>query len=264
MIHVIIPTCGAVREKTGRPYIFALLDEAIVGCLRSGAVSPGDLSFTVVMNTDDREKRNLLRGQLPIDRCVRLIDIPRKIGYVGAVGLAWESLGWDTQSLYDDDGVVVLNDDVVITGDIFTPMVEALAAGAEQVGPSVKYVGRDGFWGRGDERYIYCEGWCWMATVKTIRDADGIVDPSFAPGYCEDQDLSIRIQREYVDKTCTENIRTYPSEGQIAVPDYAAARSTIRQVSLPIRHEHTKTYGNDRHAAWARNRALLQKKWQLA
>jgi hypothetical protein len=171
------------------------------------------------------------------------VFLPARAGYVHAVNAGFSVLARYGTCQY----VGVLNDDVQVRTDFVTPMMQALKDGADQVGPACKYVGEDGFYGDEDDRYVYLEGWCWLSTYEMLNTAyctpnvtnvnyPVVYDPVFSPGYCEDQDLSIRIQE---------------------------AGGRVEQVTLPLKHLHSQTFGNNREPFWTQNRQLLVRRWQL-
>lgn len=233
MLHVIIPTTGG-----------AAFDAMWLAYCRwhDGYATGGSRPVVTVMASNGQAINQAVR-----DVC-RCVDWKRRVGYVDAVNGAYALLRPQKEfaPLSALDYVAVLNDDVIVEGDWITPLMAALKDGAAQVGPSVHHVGRDGFWGRGDEPYQFVEGWCWMASVGTIEKAaavtyrgigvGGIYDSAFSPGYCEDQDLSIRTQK---------------------------TGGKIQQVDVPIRHLRSQTFGKSREPWWSRNRQYLIQKWRL-
>lgn len=234
---IIVPTAVADID---------MLADCLEGCSRYN-----DASIAVVCNTNIAPDRLSAAGLLGVaearGRIVRAAFVPERIGYVRAVNMAWALCEPDPE-----DYIAIINDDLQVTGDFVTPMRVALDTKVGnrpcrppwQVGASVKPVGRDGFWGKGDEPFVFAEGWCWMAKAKTLLDTSletavgTIYDPTYAiPGYgCEDCDLSIRIG---------------DTKNQIVQVD-----------NLPVHHLHTQTV-RDRDAGWARNRALLVERWHL-
>jgi len=183
---------------------------------------------------------HLMRVSAPSPTHATSVCLRDEIGYIKAANIGWKLL--DPKP---NDYICLLNDDVEVTGDFLTPMIGALFQGASQVGPSVHPVGRDGFWGKGDEPYAFVEGWCFLALARTIRRAAACVnmapellyDESYQGGYCEDVDLSIRIQK---------------------------IGGTIKQVeNIPLRHLRSQTYGSNREPFWTRNRELLIQRWHL-
>lgn len=233
MLKVLLPTCGG---KCFKRCLDTLAGSLLLPTVRVQA------EVIVVANTPEtggvaRVVDALLRWQREADLQYKLLVVPERIGYVGACNLAWQ-----IADPYYGEHVAVLNDDLVIGGDWVAPLMDALDAGAAQVGPSLKWVGLDGFWGVGDgrERYQYLEGWCFMLRAHGLTpfDVDSeLFDPRFAPTYCEDQDLSIRAQH---------------------------CGGKLQQVDVPIAHLHSQTCGTDREPGWSRNRKLLQQKWDLA
>lgn len=233
---IIVPTAAADID---------MLADCLEGCSRYN-----DASIAVVCNTNIAPDRLSAAGLLGVaearGRIVRAAFVPERIGYVRAVNIAWGLCESGA-----GDYIAVINDDLQVTGDFVTPMRAALDAGALQVGPSIKHVGRDGFWGKGDEPFVFAEGWCWMAKAMTLVDASlqaavgTVYDPQYAiPGYgCDDCDLSIRIIQ--------------------SVGFFLPPQEAIRQVdNLPVHHLHTQTVRN-RDAGWARNRARLVERWHL-
>jgi len=230
-VHLIVPT--TVRDA-----------EMVAECL-IGIFAHNKASVCLVVNTgceqaqqDGRSLWKTLSSHCPNSTGV---FVPREIGYVNAVNLGWVSISGESPNDY----VGVLNDDVSVDGDFVTPLVEALSSGAAQAGASIHHVGRDGFWGKGDERYTFLEGWCWLAKIETIIQTNAcieiphglIYDENYSPGYCEDCDLSIRIQQ---------------------------AVGPLQQITLPLHHLRSRTFGAEREPFWTRNRKRLVEKWQLA
>jgi GT2 family glycosyltransferase len=225
-----------------------MLAECLLGCAQYN-----DAALAVVCNTDkevDAARCYALSGMFRGShryREIRMAFVAEKIGYVRAVNLAWFLC--DAKS---DDYIAVINDDLQVTGDFVTPMKAVLGAGkkALQASASIRSVGCNGFGGNGNERYVYAEGWCWMAMAHNIRWAAqsrcpaAIYDPVFAiPGYgCEDCDLSIRLVL-----ACGND----PREAIVQVDN------------LPVRHLHTRTVRNH-ETGWAQNREILVKRWNLA
>jgi GT2 family glycosyltransferase len=166
--------------------------------------------------------------------------ITTRIGYVNAV-----NLGYGMIFPSSDDAVVgTINDDVEVKGDFVTPMLEVLDSGAAQVGASVHGIGRDGMWDDSPGRFAFAEGWCWLAKMSTIEKASltfserVVYDRGYSPGYCEDCDLSLRIQRD---------------GGRV-----------LQVQNLPLLHLRSQTFGFNREPYWSRNRAKLVGEWNLA
>ncbi|KKN20001.1 hypothetical protein LCGC14_0939940 [marine sediment metagenome] len=231
MLHIIVPTCLADQDVS-REFVRTLvttLHAEVAGCRM----------YFIVNEEDTFHRLPNPAGFRAYGIDLRLYAEARRIGFVNAC-----NIGYRLADPADDDLVVVLNDDLVFEGDWLNPLAAAIHGGAAQAGPGLKWVGRDGFWGKGDEKYQYLEGWCFMTTGLTIRRAQALpfglrptelFDPAFAPAYCEDMDLSIRIQ---------------------------ASGGILKQVDLPIRHLRNVTYERN-HASWARQRELLAEKWDL-
>ena len=237
MLHIIVPTC--------------LADDAVVDGFLKGiepalySLPQRDCRMYLVINSDEDglwfDVGKLNRGATV---CAYLEN--RRIGYVGAC-----NIGYRLADPADDDLVVILNDDLVFHGPWIEPLQAAIEDGAAVAGPSLKWVGRDGCWGHGDEKYQYLEGWCFATTGGVIRRAAREIrmlnepkdwprgpvmfDPQFAPAYCEDMDFCIRVQE---------------SGGKLA------------EVDVPVEHLHSMTYGTNR-PSWARNREQLMQKWEL-
>lgn len=255
MLHIIVPTCGGYgsgNDVTGDDFHSRRAFMGFYGSLHEHCLpaviylignAPDDLSEKVVL----WGRKFLVEPGKKPGQDVRLYWERRQIGYVGAC-----NIGYRLADPADEDLVVVLNDDLVFEGEWLNPLVAAIRGGAAQAGPSLKWVGRDGFWGKGDEKYQFLEGWCFMTTGLAIRKAHHqrgrdecwedrhvgttqLFDSAFAPGYCEDSDFSIRVQE---------------------------SGGTLKQVDLPIRHLGSMTLGKN-HASWARQRALLISKWDL-
>ena len=68
--------------------------------------------------------------------------------------------------------------------------------------------------------------------------AETLFDPIYAPGYCDDCDLSIRI---------------------------AESGGTIQEVAVPIRHLHAQSFKDvaEKNRIWGRNRTTLMTRWNL-
>jgi hypothetical protein len=209
-----------------------------------------ELEFVLVMNGEGLEPQVTFEGArdwlTQHFRC-RYVYLPTRIGYVRA--LDW---GWKLAEPEPDDYVAVLNDDVEITGDWITPLVEALREyPGWQVGPSLMALQPDGFGRRASIRcvggprihYHYLEGWCWMARAETITRAGGIVDLGFEGSYCEDCDLSIRIRES------GGNVLRVPC--------------TLSDESNPIRHIGHQSSSPEMMQNWAKNRQYLAEKWDL-
>ncbi len=231
MLWCIIPTCGANG-------CFDDTLEALVQNYKACYGSLKNLVVVVVSNTDEtscmeRVAANLHRWKWHgLD--YRLYEEPRRIGYFRAI--EW---GWNLAEPQPDDYVVGLNDDVEISGDWITPLVEALDRHPNaQIGPYLPYLGADGFGyqtpGRGFYRYI--DGCCWMARAETISRAGGIVDHGLKGAYCGDCDLSIRI---------------------------VESGGILQQVPVPVRHIGHGTNGPETQENWAKNRQYLASKWDL-
>ncbi len=228
-VHLIIPTTVRDVEMLGE-------------CL-AGIVTFTKVVVCLVVNANSERAKHGGRTLWGILQIVRpnstAVFLPSEVGYVNAVNIGWQCL-----APHPTDYIGVLNDDVSIDGDFVTPLVQALQSGASQAGPSIHHIGRDGFWGKGDEPYTFLEGWCWLAKVSTILYAnscnvptDGLLyDKNYSPGYCEDCDLSIRLQKTV---------------------------GPLQQVSLPLHHLRSQTFGGDREPYWSRNRAYLVQKWNL-
>ena len=217
MLQVIVPTCFSIG---GNP----------APILQNWQEWPLETRVTVVINC---RYRNYVQAYDHIEGCeARMILIPERVGYVRAC-----NIGYASAEVEDSDYVAVANDDVFPEGDWIHPLVEALDAGVAQAGPSVQWVGQDGYWGCEGDQYRFCEGWLWMARGKTIRQAGGLYDPEFSPGYCEDMDLSIRIQR---------------------------MGGMIEQIPLPVKHLRSQTFGTNREPFWTKNRHRLVAKWGLS
>lgn len=248
MLKIILPTCGA-----------ECLLNLYKGLYTHAPAIP--MEVIVVANEDGRQcaeekrrARNVTAGMLEWWP-VKYLEFPNRIGYVRAID--W---GWKLADPSPDDLVAVLNDDVVIEGDWITPLVEALQQYPNaQVGPRVMVVGPNGLgyqlpasetgFGRVYNRdgfvtasytpgghYHYAEGWCWMVRAETIVRAFGIVDLGFEGTYCEDCDLSIRIQE---------------SGGQVV------------QTHAPIRHIGHGSQSPEMMVQWKKNRQYLAEKWDL-
>jgi GT2 family glycosyltransferase len=200
---------------------------------------PGlDCQLWLVMNHDDPQRLANVAGMVA-HRDLVYLSIPQKIGYTQAC-----NYGWQLANPADNDYFAILNDDLVFDGEWTGPLLAALDAGATLAGPAIHHVGRDGYWGRGDEQYQFIEGWCFMARAAHLTGAAAafgqspfyeLFDSKFGMGYCEDVDLSIRLQR---------------------------LGGKLRQVDVPIRHLHSQTYGHER-PSWAANRQYLMSKWDL-
>jgi GT2 family glycosyltransferase len=240
MIHVIIPTCLSDAKMLAK----CLASRNDAGSWNAPSSHPFHTTHLIINTPDVVEvtRPKASKERLPLSIHVA----PHALGFVDAC-----NLGYRIADPADDDIVVILNDDLVFHGPWLEVLVDALAGGASQVGPSMKYVGRDARWGRGDERYRYLEGWCFATTGAVVgqatrqiesAEADNICprspvlfDPEFAPAYCEDMDFSIRVLR---------------SGGE------------VRQVDIPVEHLHSRTYGQQR-PSWDVNREKLIKKWDL-
>lgn len=237
MLKIIIPTCGAISEEYG--FFFERFLDSLCSF-------PPDTEWQaiVVVNNEDIERlrdvwRVVTKWQTE-DKPILLVSMSEKIGYVGAC-----NLGFNAMSVGDADYVAVLNDDTVIDGDWFTPLKDAVdGADVGQAGPSIHYVGRDGCWGRGDEKYEFIEGWCfvtygWAIKSASLRHQKGtsLFDEIYAPTYCEDVDLSIAIQENGLEVVGVDNV--------------------------PIRHLHSQTI-TQREPYWTDNRKKLAEKWVLA
>ncbi len=228
-VHLIVPT--TVRDI-----------EMVTWCL-GGIIAYTKAVVCFVVNANSESAKRVAQGlwETLQRHCpnATAVFLPREVGYVNAVNLGWKCL-----NLRPIDYIGTLNDDVEVDGGFVTPLVQALEFGAAQAGPDMHHVGRDGFWGKGDEPYTFLEGWCWLAKVSTILHAnscngptDGLLyDQNYSPGYCEDCDLSIRLQRTV---------------------------GPLQQVSLPLHHLRSQTFGGDREPFWSRNRADLVQKWNL-
>ena len=229
MLHIIVPTC-LVDENVAYQFMRGLMATQVADCRAYLIVN--EVGVTVGL-------KQLNSNGLD----VRVYAENRRIGFVDAC-----NIGYRLADPANDDLVVLLNDDLVFDGDWLNPLVAAIRGGAAQAGPALKWVGRDGRWGNGDEKYQYLEGWCFMTTGAAIKKAmceiwNGeyggctpnhvMFDPAFAPAYCEDMDFSIRIQQ---------------------------SGGTLKQVDLPIRHLRSVTYGNDR-PSWPKNQKLLAENW---
>lgn len=237
MLNVIVPTCGAISEEYG--FFFERFLDSFCSFPPNG-----DWQAVIVANNDDVER---LHGVSHVVNKWQaegvdfvLVTVPRKIGYVGACNLGYRVANAVDPIAY----VAVLNDDTIIDGDWFTPLKDAIDSGAGQVGPSIHHVGRDGKWGRGDEKYEFIEGWCFVTQVVVIDEVikhheqgTGMFDEIYAPAYCEDVDFSIAIQDNCLDIWGVDNV--------------------------PIRHLHSQTISN-REPYWTNNRKKLIEKWSLA
>lgn len=224
-LKIIIPTCG---NK-------CLLD-MLCGFLNLPHDRP-ELEFVLVMNGGGLEEQVTFEAArdwlVQYFRC-RYIYLPERCGYFRAI--EW---GWNLAELQPDDYVAGLNDDVEISGDWITPLVEALERHPNaQVGPYSPYLGADGLGyqtpGRGVYRYI--DGCCWMARAETITRAGGIIDHGLKGAYCGDCDLSIRI---------------------------VESGGILQQVPVPVRHIGHGSNGPETQANWAKNRKYLASKWDL-
>lgn len=231
MLKIIIPTTGGECLNTTLHGLAKMHSWGRVGC-----------ELIIVYNENNNVRRARIGNVL--QSCwaaLRVAAFPNRIGYVRAVD--W---GWKLAEPKPDDYVAILNDDIEITGDWISPLVEALRENpGYQVGPSLRYIGPDGLGytplqaGKAGLplRYLYLEGWCWMARAETITKAGGIVDLGFEGSYCEDCDLSIRI---------------------------AESGGRIRGVpALPIRHIGHGSSSPEMMASWDRNRQYLAEKWDL-
>lgn len=224
--HVIVPT--------------TCRDLAMVGkCLEGVRHYCPDARLFIVANTETEREYKHAASLL---QCFRSgVLIMQQLGYVNAVNLGFKFI---RESAQDSDLVCVLNDDVIVAGDFLAPLCRAMEDGAAQAGPAIHHVGRSGFWGVGDEPYLFLEGWCWVAKVSTILAASSLLQPpteviydsAYSPGYCEDCDLSIRIQQ---------------------------LGGTIQEVPTPILHLRSKTFGANREPFWTRNREYLVRRWRL-
>jgi glycosyltransferase involved in cell wall biosynthesis len=240
MIHVIIPTCLTDSLMLGK----CLVSQNDDGSWGRPSSHP---QYTTHLIINTSEQVDLLLPEAKGNTLPLSVYVARKrLGFVDAC-----NLGYRIADPADEDVVVVLNDDLVFSGPWLEVLVDALESGASQVGPSMKYVGRDARWGCGDERYRYLEGWCFATTgavvgqaARQIESAEAanvcqrspvLFDPAFSPAYCEDMDFSIRVLR---------------SGGE------------VRQVDIPVEHLRSRTYGTDR-PSWGVNREKLMKKWEL-
>ncbi len=220
--HIIIPTCGI---------------DAVTRCISTLIDhTPEPYTVYLVINTDDDRRRltaetsfGMLRGSRH-----RAVVCREKIGYVRAV-----NAGYRLAAPTDEDFIAVLNDDVEFGGDWLTPMLEKARDNPriKQVGPSVKRVGRDGFWGKPTDEYRFVEGWCFLVSAGCF-ERRRIFDERFGLGYCEDMDLSISIQKVGYE---------------------------IALVDLPIRHLRSQTFGRGpaREPEWTNNRKYLIRKHRL-
>lgn len=234
-IHILIPTCGIDRLLQG-------FCESFVRWTPSSSV------YLVCNTADSQDARCALKWTEYLTEngfdCT-FLRYHERIGYMRACNAAWRVM--DVQNW--NDYMVVLNDDLVFEGDWIGPLCEVISHKAAMgipclVGPSLKYVGLDGFgYDTPKGRYAYIEGWCVMGDVKTMMlfrtpyPASALFDTAFVPTYCEDVDLSIRVLE---------------------------AGGTLQEVPVSIRHLRNETTGRDRELYWAKNRELLQRKWHLA
>jgi GT2 family glycosyltransferase len=220
-VYIIVPTCWEADVEVG---------------LKIQAYTPF-VRVVVVANTEEAPAASMIH---PKFQTGYLADVPKRIGYVNAVNLGFAMIHPDT----DDPIVGTINDDVEIDGDFVTPMIEALDAGAAQVGASCHGIGRDGMWDDTPGRPVFAEGWCWLAKMSTIQQAslsipgNLVYDRGYSPGYCEDCDLSLRIQR---------------NGGRV-----------LQVQNLPLRHLRSQTFGSNREPFWTRNRERLVRQWNLA
>jgi len=234
VVAVIIPTCLAAEGS--RVGLNAILN----------ALNESPISHETIIVLNDPKRFPIAEVLWFVDEHPIFVCVPRRLGYVGACNLGYAAAGQlAPRAAY----VCVLNDDVLAQGEFLAPMVDALDADPKLgiVGPSVHHVGRDGLWGKGDEKYKYVEGWCFMARQTAVWEAaacDGgvLFDPEFSPGYCEDMDLAISMQQ----------ICSSPSWNW-----------TIGQVDLPLTHLRSVTFGDNREPFWSRNRRRLVIKWGL-
>lgn len=245
-LKIIIPTCGAISEEHG--FFF----ERFLDSLCSHPVNH-PWQAVIVVNNEDAERRadvaRVVNKWQEDGMRLWLISVTEKIGYVGAC-----NMGYSVLSVRYDDYVAVLNDDTVIEGDWFSPLKDSLDSVKEptegeyfvgQAGPSIHWVGRDGCWGKGNEKYQFIEGWCFVTrglrVGVTISEhhikGHGLFDEIYAPTYCEDVDLSIAMQECGFKVVGVDNV--------------------------PIRHLHSQTI-TEREPYWTDNRKRLAEKWTLA
>lgn len=220
MIHVIIPTTGIPElERTLSDYA-----KFIPHC-----------RLIVVLNTDDPDCVPDVMGWFATATAHRedcaIVSRRGRCGYLRAC-----KLGYATAEPEPDDYVVLLNDDVEATGDWVTPLQEALDEGAAQVGPAMRRVGWSIELDKTEGCYHYLEGWCFMVKASTVEAVGGLYDDAFAPGYSEDEDLSVRI---------------------------SMSGGVLAQIPIPLSHLRSTTFGRCYRPFRERNVRYLIRKWSL-
>lgn len=217
---VIVPTCGAPER---------------IDCIKQLIHHSPSATLVVVLNTFERHSTGELFRILRPDDV--LIVFNKRIGYVAACNAAWSYI---VPLAHPQDIVCAINDDVEVR-EPWVGIVNQAIQDKRQIGPSVMPVGSNGAWGKPGAKYMFAEGWFWAAKFYALwsTSEDGnLYDPAFNPGYCEDMDLSIRIQERY-------------------------GSGSIGKVELPFTHQRSQTFGKDREPFWTRNRKYLVSKWNL-